>query len=164
MRKTYKILLSTLGAVGLCAYVSMNATSCSSYTNFKAKVVGHRGCPSNANVFENTIGSFEAAGKSNYYSAIECDVWPNATADELYVVHDECPFYQDPLASVTTVTKNIAESYTLHPSANYPRENPGSFNHNSETKNYKLPTLEQYLDVCVKYKKTAVIELKDTIK
>lgn len=164
MRKTYKILLSTLGAVGLCASVSMNATSCSNYTHFNAKVVGHRGCPSNANVFENTIASFETAGQSDYYSAIECDVWPNKTADELYVVHDEFPFYQDNVASVTEVTKEQASNYTLHPSVNYPREAPGLFDHDSATKDYKLPTLEEYLNVCVKYNKTAVIELKDTKK
>ncbi len=164
MRKNYKILLSTLGAVGLCASISMNATSCSNYTKFNAKVVGHRGCPSNANVFENTIASFEVAGQSDYYSAIECDVWPNATANELYVVHDEYPFYEDPFASVAEVDSDVAESYTLHASANYPRENPGSFDHNSAINKYKLPTLEEYLNVCVKYKKTAVIELKDTVK
>lgn len=164
MRNTYKILLSTLGISGLSASVLLGATSCSGYTKFNAKVVGHRGCPSNKNVFENTIGSFEAAGQSDYYSAIECDVWPNATADQLYVVHDEYPFYQDPKASVANIEYDLAESYTLHASANYPRENPGSFDHDSATKNYKLPTLEEYLQVCAKYQKTAVIELKDTVK
>jgi glycerophosphoryl diester phosphodiesterase len=108
---------------------------------------GHRGFP--AKHFENTLESFEAAGQESSYKGIETDVWRTIDG-HFIVVHDSNPFVETD-KSVPEVTLQDVQKYTLHASTNYPWFHSGT---------QHAPTFEQYLDVCKKYGKVALIEVK----
>jgi glycerophosphoryl diester phosphodiesterase len=116
----------------------------------KVKIIAHRGLPSCA--FENTISSFEEAAKRPTIDGIETDVY--ITADKGFVcVHDDAPFVETS-KNVFEMTVKEAQGYTLKPSKNFPYIHGGK---------YHLPTFEQYLEICIKHDKLAVIELKNPV-
>lgn len=103
------------------------------------KMVAHRGVSKIEP--ENTLAAFELAGKTSYFG-IECDV--HVTKDKKYVINHDFS-----LMRTYGVEKNI-EELTL-----------------SELKEIKnlvnqapVPEYSQYLEICKKYSKTAVVELK----
>ncbi|MDE7433827.1 MAG: hypothetical protein K2M43_01655 [Mycoplasmoidaceae bacterium] len=54
-------------------------------------------------------------------------------------------------------------SKTLKGSKNYPRDNPGSFNPVLNNKLFKVPLIEQFLEICAKSNKLCFIELKNDV-
>ncbi|MDR2480838.1 MAG: hypothetical protein LBD07_00905 [Spirochaetaceae bacterium] len=111
------------------------------------KLIAHRGLA--GNYFENTLESFVAAGERDEFFGIETDVY--WTADNEFVcVHDDAPFAGSE-KPVFEMTFSEARSLILKPSVNYP------YIHG--TKNI-IPSFKEYLEVCKRFKKTAVIELK----
>ena len=111
------------------------------------KMVAHRGA--SALERENTTAAFVAAGNRSYFG-IETDV--HRTADgQLVIIHDnstgrvcaqDLPVEQSTLAELRALTLTD--------------------NHGLDTRgDLRLPTLEEYISVCKKYNKIAVLELKD---
>ena len=113
--------------------------------NGGVKMIAHRGL--SGLKLENTVEAFEAAGVHSYYG-IETDV--RVTADGKFIIsHD------DNLARITGVDKKVAETSFDELRAlrfNDPYGDGEEF--------YRLPTLEEYYDVCKRYNKQAVLELK----
>ena len=105
------------------------------------KMVAHRGL-SGIEV-ENTLDAFRLAGKNSYYG-IETDV--HVTKDGKFIVH-----HDDDLSRVWGVDKNIRDC-----DFDFIR----NIRLNKNGKEYFVPTLEEYLDVCKKSNKIAVLELK----
>lgn len=103
------------------------------------KMIAHRGVSGIEP--ENTLSAFELAGKKSYYG-IECDV--HVTKDKKYVVNHDFS-----LLRTYGVDKKI-EDLTLEEL--------------KEIKNLinKAPVPEyfEYLEICKKYSKTAIVELK----
>ncbi len=109
------------------------------------KIVAHRGASRLEK--ENTLAAFIAAGNRSYYG-IECDI--HRTADGRYVViHDE-------------TTKRVAGDSVDVENSSFHLVRSVVLDDIDGTKRKDLfpPTLEEYLKLCVKYEKTAVIELK----
>lgn len=103
--------------------------------------IAHRGLHSKA--CENTVNAFELAAKSGYYG-VECDV--HVTSDEKFAV-----FHDDTTGRICV--KDISlEGATLKQLKSL------SFKNGKE---YKIPTLQEYLSAIAAYGTTAVIELKN---
>ncbi len=103
------------------------------------KMVAHRGVSKIEP--ENTLAAFELAGKKSYFG-IECDV--NVTKDKKYVINHDFS-----LLRTYGVDKNI-EELTL----NELKEIKNLVN------NAPVPEYSEYLEICKKYSKIAVVELK----
>lgn len=111
------------------------------------KIIAHRGLSSHAP--ENTIKAFELAGKEQRFFGIECDV--HETKDHQFVViHDED---LNRMAKVDRQVKDMTlqeiKSHTIK-SGQSVKQYP----------HLTIPTLEEYLEICVYYDKVAVIEVK----
>lgn len=103
------------------------------------KIVAHRGVSKIEP--ENTLAAFELAGKKSHFG-IECDV--NVTKDKKYVINHDFS-----LLRTYGVDKNI-EELTL----NELKEIKNLVN------NAPVPEYSEYLEICKKYSKIAVVELK----
>lgn len=102
---------------------------------------------------ENTIAAFEAAGKCKAFDGIETDV--QETSDlALVLMHDR------KLDRTTNATGKIKD-YTFQEVREF-RIDGG--NHIEEYPDEKIPTLEEFLDICRKYEKTPYIEMKSLTK
>ena len=101
---------------------------------------------------ENTIAAFVAAGNRSYYG-IETDV--HVTKDEQIVI-----FHDDTTLRVTGIDK-VVEECTLEELQAIPLYDmvPGT----SRT-DLRMPTLSEYINICKKYEKVAVLELKNTME
>lgn len=112
------------------------------------KIIAHRGLSSIAP--ENTLASFELAGKEQRFFGIECDI--HETKDHQFVVmHDHN------LLRMVNVDLNIKD-LTLEEIRKY------KISSGHGIKNYPneiIPTFEEYLELCVYYDKVAVIEVKE---
>ncbi len=109
-------------------------------------ITAHRGFSGVAP--ENTLPSFELACKQGYF-AIECDV--HLTKDEQWVV---C--HNPTIDKTCNGTGNISD-YTLEEL----RKFDVTYGHGIEKyPNLKLPTLDEYLDICEKYGCIPEIEIK----
>lgn len=111
------------------------------------KYIAHRGYSSKAP--ENTVPSFTLAGEKQRFYGIECDLY--TTKDGKFVV-----FHDENLKRMTGHDGSIMD-YTL--------DEVMSLNiiKGSKIKQYpnlKIPTFEEYIDICTYYDKTAVIEIK----
>jgi glycerophosphoryl diester phosphodiesterase len=112
--------------------------------NPKTLLIAHRGYSSL--YVENSLKAFEAAGKSNF-DAIECDI--QVTKDgEIVISHDES------LLRLIGVDKVISES-TWPEIKNLP-----FLDDTTQT----TATLTDFLDVCRKYQKMAIIEIKEKVR
>lgn len=113
----------------------------------QTKMIAHRGLSGLER--ENTAASFIGAGNKSYYG-IECDI--HKTKDGKYVV-----IHDDDTLRVSGIKKIIKES-TLS-------ELKDIMLYDVESKTPKdylrIPTLEEYLEICNKYEKIAVIEFKN---
>lgn len=112
------------------------------------KIIAHRGLSSIAP--ENTLKAFELAGKEQHFFGIECDI--HETKDhEFVVMHDgnlkRTALVDQNIKDLTLDELNKIKIKTGHGIKNYPNE--------------KIPTLEEYLELCVYFDKTAVIEIKE---
>lgn len=113
----------------------------------RTKMIAHRGL--SGLEAENTAASFIAAGNKTYYG-IECDI--HKTKDNEYVV-----IHDDNTKRVSNINKVIKDcAYDELKELNL-------FELDQKiTKSYlKIPTLREYLEICIKYKKVCVIEFKN---
>ena len=116
----------------------------------QVKMVAHRGV--SGLEMENTLAAFVAAGNRSYYG-IETDV--HVTSDkQIVVIHD------DDLKRVAGVEKIVEES-TLAELQAIPLYDkvPGT----SRT-DLRTPILSEYINVCKKYEKKAILELKNQME
>lgn len=114
------------------------------------KMIAHRGL--SGMTLENTVAAFEEAGKRSYYG-IETDV--HVTKDGKYIiVHD------DDLKRIANLDLVIEETdYETLRNLRF-KDVYGE----SDEENMYLPSLEEYLDVCKKYDKQAILELKNKME
>lgn len=111
------------------------------------KYIAHRGLSSKAP--ENTIAAFTLAGQKQRFFGIECDLY--TTKDGRFVV-----FHDEQLKRMTGVEGAVMDY-------DYNELLQMTIIKGSRIKQYpdqKIPTFEEYLDVCSYYNKTAVIEIK----
>lgn len=109
-------------------------------------ITAHRGFSGIAP--ENTLPAFELACKEKFY-AIECDI--HLTKDNQWVV---C--HNSTIDKTCNGTGEIS-NYTLDELCNFKITYGNGL---EKYKNLQLPTLDEYLDLCVKYNKVAEIEIK----
>lgn len=110
------------------------------------KMIAHRGLSGLER--ENTCASFVVAGTRSYYG-IETDV--HVTKDgKFIVIHD------DDLKRVAEIDKNVEES-----TFEELREICLTDIDGTPRADLRLPSLEEYLHICKKYDKQAVLELKN---
>ncbi len=106
---------------------------------------------------ENSIPAFVAAGELGYFAA-ECDL--QITADgEFIILHDETlDRTTDGTGNVTTMTLAQVRAANIDTGSNLL---PGIKNDFANLyPNLKVPTLNDYLDVCIRYGMVPVIEAK----
>ncbi len=111
-------------------------------------IIAHRGLSGIER--ENTAAAFVAAGNRNYYG-IETDL--HVTKDGNYII-----IHNDTTAAVTGVDLSVKETDfdTLRSLAVLDKDG-------ELRKDLCLPSLEEYLKICKKYEKKAVLELKGRI-
>jgi glycerophosphoryl diester phosphodiesterase len=111
------------------------------------KMVAHRGLSGLGR--ENTCRAFIAAGNREKYYGIETDV--HATADGKYVtIHDGVT------GRVSTSNIEIATSTFDEVRSILLTDTDGS----TDCADIRIPTLEEYISICKRYGKVAVLELK----
>lgn len=112
------------------------------------RMIAHRGV--SGLELENTCAAFVAAGNRSYYG-IETDI--HQTADgKFIIIHD------DETGRVATENISVEGSDFETLRSLQLREKSGM-----ERKDLVLPTLEEYLSVCKRYDKVAVLELKNRL-
>ena len=113
------------------------------------KMIAHRGV--SGLELENTCAAFVAAGNRSYFG-IETDV--HVTADgEFIIIHD------DSTARVGTEAMTVEETDFAVLRALQLKEKDGTLRCD-----LRLPKLEEYLSVCKRYEKEAVLELKNPME
>lgn len=116
----------------------------------QVQMVAHRGV--SGLEMENTVAAFVAAGNRSYWG-VETDV--HVTADGKFaVIHDNS------LARVAGIDKIVEES-TLEELQQIRLFDKTAGVYRSDL---RIPTLAEYIAVCKKYGKTAVLELKSRMK
>jgi len=112
------------------------------------KMIAHRGLSGLEQ--ENTCAAFVAAGNRETYWGIETDI--HCTADGKFVI-----FHDDTTGRVSGVEMTVEETDfdTLRSLRLLDKNADGS------RWDLVLPTLEEYISVCKKYEKVAVLELKN---
>ncbi|MCR4563192.1 MAG: hypothetical protein K5755_00960 [Clostridiales bacterium] len=111
------------------------------------RLIGHRGLSGTAP--ENTVPAFEEAGKAGYFGA-ECDV--RMTKDGRWVIMHDFD------------TKRMCFSYRAVSLSSYESLSKLEIRNGANIekyKNTKIPTVEEYLTVCVSYSVMPVIEIKN---
>ena len=112
----------------------------------KIKMIAHRGLSGLER--ENTCAAFVAAGVKSYYG-IETDV--HVTKDKKYII-----IHNDDLKHITG--QDVAISETNYDDLR--RLRLKDVDDETERADLFLPSLDEYLSICKKYKKQAVLELK----
>lgn len=110
------------------------------------KMVAHRGVSGLER--ENTAAAFVAAGNRSYYG-IETDV--HVTADKKYII-----IHDDDTERVAGIKLNVEESRYEELRKIKLKDLNGS-----DRADLCFPSLEEYLDICKKYEKVCVLELKN---
>lgn len=113
-------------------------------------MVAHRGV--SGLEMENSLAAFVAAGNRSYYG-IETDV--HVTKDEQIVV-----FHDDNTLRVTGIDK-IVEECTLEELQAIPLYDMAE---GTSRTDLHMPILSEYINICKKYEKKAVLELKNTME
>lgn len=116
----------------------------------EVKMIAHRGL--SGILLENTVPAFELAGQKSYYG-IESDV--HVTKDgKFIIVHD------DDLVRIAGLDMCIEETdYDTLRALRF-KDVYGD----SEEENMYLPSLEEYIEICKKYDKQAILELKNQMQ
>jgi glycerophosphoryl diester phosphodiesterase len=99
--------------------------------------IAHRGKTQKA--LENTLEAFEHAGQDNHFVGIECDI--HSTLDGIFIVHHDDSIKQ--LDNKKIVELNFQEIKNIKLEGKY-----------------QIPLLEEFLDICKKYQKVPMIEIK----
>ncbi len=113
-----------------------------------AKTIAHRGLSGLEK--ENTCAAFVAAGNRASYYGIECDV--HRTLDGKFVV-----FHDDDTARVA-IDKLVIEETTFDTLRNLQLTDLDGKRGRSDL---RIPTLLEYIEICKKYEKKAILELKN---
>ena len=115
-------------------------------TDEQVTLIAHRGMRSIAP--ENTSASFEQAGEHGYWGA-ECDTY--RTADGVWIISHDTHTYRmmDKNAFIEKKTYNELMEMKVDNGSNI-----------EQYPDLRFCTLEEYLNICVKYNMVAVIELK----
>lgn len=113
------------------------------------KMVAHRGL--SGLEAENTCAAFVAAGNREKYFGIECDV--HRTLDGKYVI------FHDDNTKRMAVDSMIVEETTFDTLRSLRLVEPR--NNNVHRGDHVMPTLEEYINICARYEKVAVLELKN---
>ncbi|MDD3067467.1 MAG: glycerophosphodiester phosphodiesterase family protein [Acholeplasmataceae bacterium] len=111
------------------------------------KYIAHRGYSSKAP--ENTVPAFTLAGEKQRFYGIECDLY--TTKDGKFVV-----FHDENLKRMTGIDGLIMD-YSLD---EITQMNIIKGSKIKQYPNLKIPTFEEFIDICTYYDKTAVIEIK----
>lgn len=114
------------------------------------QMIAHRGVSGLER--ENTAAAFVAAGNRSYFG-IETDI--HETADgKFIIIHDD------------TTTRVAGCDYTVEQTDFETLRRVKLFDKDNETKraDLVLPTLEEYISICKRYEKVAVLELKNEMK
>jgi len=112
------------------------------------KYIAHRGLSSKAP--ENTTKAFELAGQEQKYFGIECDI--RTTKDHQFVV-----FHDEDLSRMMRIKGKIAD-FDLKELKKM------TIKRGNQVKKYtdlSIPSLDEFMDICSYYNKTAVIEIKE---
>jgi glycerophosphoryl diester phosphodiesterase len=112
------------------------------------KLIAHRGLSGIAP--ENTLPAFEKAGQNGYFG-VECDV--RMTKDGKWVIMHDFD------------TKRMCYKFKAVSSSEYDELLSLDVKNGANIERYentKIPTVEQYLEVCVEYSLTPVIEIKNS--
>ena len=119
------------------------------FNKYNTKIVAHRGVSKLE--CENTVPAFVAAGNRSYYG-IETDV--HITGDGKLILHHDDTAYR--LTGIENL--NIEQS-----EYDYLRSVPliSPIEGDEARKDLRMPALEEYISVCRKYEKFAVLELKN---
>ncbi len=125
--------------------ISVASLNVSDYTEIK--LTAHRGFSALAP--ENTLEAFRLAGEAKFY-AVECDVY--LTKDGVWVIQ-----HDDTVDRMTNGTGKIID-YTY---AELRQFNIDNGNGLDKAPGQKIPTLEEYLQVCSKYDIAPEIEIKE---
>lgn len=112
----------------------------------KVKFIGHRGFSAHAP--ENTIPSFRLCGSNNYWGA-ECDI--RETSDGKFVLMHDDTVDRTTNGTGTVSSKTLAQIKALTIDAG---------NNISANPTLRVPTLEEYLQICRKHSLVPIIELK----
>lgn len=115
------------------------------------KMIAHRGLSGLER--ENTCAAFVAAGNRETYWGIETDV--HRTADGQYVI-----FHDDNTLRMTGSDMIVEETDLKALRSLQIREREGE----PDRGDLILPTLQEYLRICKRYEKTAVLELKNSMR
>lgn len=148
MKKVFCILLTLL----LLAVLAVPAFAASIYESYvipkgSVRMVAHRGYSAVAP--ENTLPSFRLAGENAFWGA-ECDTSP--TKDGVWIImHDDSvDRMTDGEGKVADLTYDEIAALTIDAGNNI-----------DQYPDTKVPTLTEYLDVCLAYKLHPVIEIKE---
>ena len=147
MKKAISVLLTATLLLGL----SVPALAASVYESYRiptgsVRMIAHRGYSALAP--ENTLPAFRLAGEHGFWGA-ECDTSP--TADGVWIV-----MHDDTVDRMTDGEGKVAE-------LTFAEIGELSIDAGSNSEQYpdtKVPTLEEYLDVCKEYGMHPVIEIK----
>ena len=113
------------------------------------KMIAHRGL--SGLEAENTCAAFVAAGNREKYYGIECDV--HRTLDGKYVI-----FHDDNTKRMADDSMTVEES-TFQTLRSLRLREPR--NNGATRGDLMIPTLEEYINICARYEKYAVLELKN---
>lgn len=113
------------------------------------KMIAHRGV--SGVELENTCPAFVAAGVKSYYG-IETDV--HVTKDGKFIVH-----HDDTLKRLAGIDKTVEECTFEYLRSVQLKDHDGTIR-----KDLFLPTLEEYISICRKYDKQAILELKNPMQ
>ncbi len=113
------------------------------------KMIAHRGL--SGLEAENTSAAFVAAGNREKYYGIECDI--HRTLDGKYVI------FHDDNTKRMAVDSMIIEETTFQTLRSLRLIEPR--NNGAHRADLVMPTLEEYIAICARYEKYAVLELKN---
>lgn len=113
------------------------------------KMIAHRGL--SGLEAENTCAAFVAAGNREKYFGIECDI--HRTLDGKFVI------FHDDNTKRMAVDTMIVEENTFQTLRSLRLVEPR--NNNALRGDLVMPTLEEYIRICARYEKYAVLELKN---
>lgn len=113
-------------------------------------MVAHRGCSGLEK--ENTNAAFVAAGNRSYYG-IETDI--HQTIDGQYVL------FHDDTTKRVAIDNMVVEESTFETLRNLTLTDKDGVRGRTDL---RMPTLEEYIGICKKYEKVAVLELKNAFE
>ena len=136
----------------LLIVIQVNKVSVNGYeSNKPTRFIAHRGY---SEIYhENTVQSFTAAGEEDFFDAIETDVW--MTKDGVFVCsHDVNPF-EDGKKKITDCAYDEIK--------NLPLSNSKIKYDIDKAQTYTIPTLQEYLDICLASQKLSFVEIKQNL-